>query len=204
MKRGSVLVLALAAGATAAGASITQQAQNELTAIDTLPTSSQLDSAFGGSGTALPNLAAIAQDSTVDAGIRLRAIHALTFFCPVRDDGSGQLVPDCQPGDSAYDALVAEITSLAGVRSGSDVLILRAAIASFGKVGAHVEPDAYMLLLPFLSHGSRDIRSTTARALADLGDCDAVTALRTRYQDEPFDQVRLAISAALRSLQSCP
>lgn len=197
-----VIALALAGAAVAAGTALTQQAQNELTAIDTVAGSDQLNTAFGGA--AMPSLASIAQDPTVDPGIRLRAIHAMTYFCPLRDPGTGQVVPDCQPGDAAYDALRENIAAEASARSGVDLLVLRASIASYGTIGSHVNATEFLTIESFLSHSSRDIRATTARALADLGDCQAVPALRVRYEQESTDQVRLAISDALRALASCP
>lgn len=196
------IALALAGAAAAAGTALTQQAQNELTAIDTVAGSDQLNTAFGGA--AMPSLASIAQDPTVDPGIRLRAIHAMTYFCPLRDPGTGQVVPDCETTDDAYVALRNNITAESSARSGVDLLVLRASIASYGSIGSHVPSTEFELIEGFLSHSSRDIRATTARALAELGDCHAVSALRLRYQQETTAQVRLAISDALRALASCP
>ena len=82
-------------------------------------------------------------------------------------------------------------------RSGSDVLMLRAALEAIGVLRYPQDMD---LLLPHLQHPSRDIRATAARALRDLGNTNAIGPLRARYADEEFDQVRLAISDALRVL----
>jgi HEAT repeat protein len=82
-------------------------------------------------------------------------------------------------------------------RAGSDVLVLRAALESLGVLRVSTDVG---VIAEHLQHPSRDIRATTARALRDLGNTFAIPALRARYADETSDQVRLAISDALRVL----
>jgi hypothetical protein len=189
-----VLALALVA-AVAAAAAITQQAQNTLTAIDSEPTPTQLDCAFNGSGSsgcpsALPSLQAIAVDDAADAGIRLRAIHALVHYCQA----------PCLDSDPAHTALTGLLASNGSARAGADLLILRASVDSLGPM--QVQNDVQQLT-SFLSHPSRDIRATAARALGALCNNTAVPALRDRYQEESTDQVRIAISDALGVLATC-
>lgn len=203
MKRGLWIALALITAAGVTSAALSQQQQNALTVIDTVATPNQLGSAFNGQ--ALPGLATVAQDGSADTGMRLRAIHALTFYCPMRDDGTGtgNLVATCVAGDTALEALIQNVTAGAGAHGGTDLLVLRASVESLGKIGQH-DTRPYPLILQFLGHASRDLRATVARALGDLGDCDAQLPLRQRFQQESTDQVKLAISDALRALATCP
>ena len=55
----------------------------------------------------------------------------------------------------------------------------------------------------FLENSSRDIRVTTAQALRNLCNTEAIAPLAARLGHEPIEQVRLAISAALRDLNTC-
>jgi HEAT repeat protein len=189
MRRALLLALMILVGIAATSQALSQLAQNTLTTIDTVPTQAQLDNAFNGQ--ALASLQAIASDTGSDAGIRLRAIHGLVhYYCP---GGT-----PCRLPDPAHDALAALIDGTA--RTGTELLILRAAIESLGPM--QVSSDA-SLLVPLLSHSSRDIRASTARALRDLCNKAAIPDLRTRYQQETSDQVRLAISDALGALATC-
>jgi hypothetical protein len=166
--------------------------QNALTPIDEIPTQSQLDLVFAGQ--ALPNLSAIAQDPTGDTGIRLRALHALPKYC----------VAPCGDSDTAHLTLVGVVNATATARSGSDLLVLRAAVEALGPL--RVQTDL-ALLLPLLTHASRDIRATTALALRDLCNTAALTPLHTAEQQEPSAQVRFAVEDALRVLGTpgaCP
>ena len=83
---------------------------------------------------------------------------------------------------------------------GSPVLLLRAAIETLGPMGVASDVG---VLVPLLDHISRDIRAATARALRDLCNTQAITPLRVRYAKEQTDQVKLAISEALRILDQC-
>lgn len=190
---------ALALSATAAVATnditIPAQAQNALTTIDVVPTKQQLTSAFGTDEKAKQDLATIATDQDPsDFGIRLRAIHALAKYC-----GAPPSVP-CISSDLAHQAVTSVISSNKTATTGSPVLVLRAAIETLGtmKVTADVTT-----LVPLLDHPSRDIRAATARALRDLCNAQAITPLRARYSNETTDQVKLAISEALRILGQC-
>jgi len=183
--------VAIATGTT----SLDLDEQNTLTAIDTVPTKPQLDSVFDNAQNALQKLTSIANDPdpTADIGIRLRAIHALAKYC---------VATPCVANDVAHQSVasVVSATATATAHDGSQVLLLRAAIETLGAM--RVSGDA-PTLWPLLDHPSRDIRAATARALRDLCNNQAVTPLRARYSVEMTDQVKLAISEALRILGQC-
>lgn len=175
---------------------LSQDQEDELTPIDSLPTTNQLDMAFG-SGQALSELAAIAANSAGDTGVRLRAIHALVNYCP----DSGTDAGSCAATDTAHQALASLVSTNANVPSGPDLLLLRAAIEALGPL--QVASDV-SLLAPLLDHPSRDIRATTANALSVICNSDAIEPLRVRYSEETVPQVQLAINQALRLLSAPP
>ena len=177
---------ALALGTTAHGdtAQLSMQATNILMAMDVVPTPTELGSSFTDP---LDSLAQIAQGSSNDVGVRIRALHALSSYCTAPCDGS----------DTAHVALVDFITANAPNEDGTTVVMLRGAIEALGpqRVGTDLA-----LLVPLLEHPSRDIRAATAHALRDLCNTQAITPLRTQQAQESSDQVKLAISEALRVL----
>ncbi len=189
-----LLAAAIACGAISAALAtdvtvLPQPVQDTLTVIDSVPTKIQLDSLFP-DGDALPSLAQIARDVKADTGIRLRAIHALSKYCP----------DPCSTTELAHQSLTSVIADARNFTRGSDVLLLRAAIEAIGTLG--VDSDV-TLLVSLLDHPSRDIRAAAARALRDLCNSGAVTPLRVRYTSESTEQVKLAISEALRILGQC-
>jgi len=192
MIRASLAALLVAyAAALATGATVLPQpVQNTLTTIDSVPTKPQLDAVFKGEAAALMNLSTIAKDTTEDIGIRLRAIHALSKYC-----GS-----PCTSDDLAHQSLSILIADEREETAGSSVLLLRAAIETIGVL--HVSTDVDVLV-PLLDHGSRDVRAATVRALRDLCNTQAIIPLRARYTAESTEQVKLAISEALRVLGQC-
>lgn len=193
---GAALLLTGTVAVATGTVNLSPQIKNTLTTIDVVPTKPQLDSAFGSEQNALSQLAQIATDDALDGdsvAVRLRAIHALAKYC-----GS-----PCSTSDVAHQAVsqvIAELSTPDTPTTGSPVLILRAAIETLGSM--RVASDV-STLLPLLIHPSRDIRAATARALRDLCNPQAITPLRTRYNDETTDQVKLAISEALRILGQC-
>jgi hypothetical protein len=186
MKIGLAALAALALGATAHGdgAQLSTQATNVLTAMDVVPTPTELDSDFTDP---LDSLASIAQGSGNDVGVRIRALHALASYCTA----------PCDNTDIAHVALVDFITANSPNQDGTTIVMLRGAIEALGpqRVGTDLP-----LLVPLLSHPSRDIRAATAHALRDLCNTQAITPLRTQQAQESSDQVKLAISEALRVL----
>lgn len=191
MKIAAALGLVLiAAGARADVPQLTQPIINALTPIDTLPSSEQINQVFNDNpNEALTNLVELANPSTfVDRGVQIRAVRALIHYCATTP---------CGAQDMAHQTLLAVEARYHEARVGSDVLVLRAALESLGVLRVTSDLDT---LTGHLQHPSRDIRATTARALRDLGNTFAIPALRARYADETSDQVRLAISDALRVL----
>lgn len=187
-------ILVAGAAALASGAAgLSVDVQNTLTTIDSVPTKPQLDSVF--LGDALTNLSTIARDSGEDVGIRLRAIHALGKYCP----------DPCTTTELAYTSLTDLILETRNFTHGSEVLLLRSAIETIGvlEVSATASDEAAELLEGLLNHPSRDIRAATARALRDLCNTQVITPLRVRYTSESTEQVKLAISEALRVLGQC-
>jgi hypothetical protein len=188
----TTIVGALAAIASGTTTSLSSQAQNTLTTIDTVPTRQQIDSAFGNQPqVALQNLTSIASDDAGDVGIRLRAIHALAKYCAASP---------CTASDVAHQSLADLINETRSATAGAQLLVLRAGIETLGSM--RVAGDVTMLIT-LLDHPSRDIRASTAKALADLCNTQASSPLRVRYARETSEQVKLAISEALRILGQC-
>ena len=183
--------VAIATGST----NLSPKAQNALTIIDSVPTKEQITGAFDPptDQQALQNLAAIATDPdpAADPGIRLRAIHALSKYCSTTP---------CASTDLAHQSVESVITMTRSATTGTNVLLLRAGIETMGLMRIASDETT---LRPLLDHPSRDIRAATARALRDLCNTQAITPLRTRYSVEMTDQVKLAISEALRILGQC-
>lgn len=192
----ATLLVALAAALATGATALPEKVQNTLTTIDSVPTKTQLDNVFP-TGEALANLSTIAQDNAADIGIRLRAIHALAKYCP--DPVAAGTAP-CTNEELAHQTLTTLITDEREETSGSSVLLLRAAIETIGAL--HVPEDAGFIE-GLLDHPSRDVRAATARALRDLCNAEASTKLRIRYTAESTEQVKLAISEALRVLGQC-
>jgi hypothetical protein len=190
---GAIAVLVTAA--IASGDAVLEQKQRyTLTPIDSVPTRQQIDLAYSGSPqTALQNLSTIAIDVGADVGIRLRAIHALPKYCAAST---------CTETDVAHATVVSVIEANMHETVGSPILILRAGIETMGAMRSGSAGDVD-LLIPLLNHASRDIRTSTARALQGMCASGATTAMRVRYSHEPTEQVKLAISEALRALGNC-
>jgi HEAT repeat protein len=200
MKTVLIALLVTGAAAAATGTSITSlssETRFTLTAIDQVPTKTQLDNAFAsdpqGPLQALANIATDSDTSNDAIGIRLRAIHALAKYC-------GTSTTACAASDLAHQSVATVIAENRTATEGSVVLVLRAAIETLGTM--RVASDV-TTLRPLLDHPSRDIRAATARALRDLCNAQAITDLRARYTVETTDQVKLAISEALRILGQC-
>jgi len=139
-----------------------------------------IESAFGAQP--LSELIAVARDTTEDAGIRLRAYRAIGLY----------------QAAEARTALTEDLAAMAAAPPGVEMLYLRAAIESLGQ---QHDPVDVATLVPFLDfEASRDIRATTADALRHIGAGTAIDPLRERYARESSNQVRLAISRALRDL----
>ena len=184
------IALVLALGGASA---ISPTEQATLTPIDVVPTTTQIDSVFGDHAGALAGLAALAQSGSADVGVRVRSLHALAGYC-----GGGPTGTECGSADPAHEALSQFISDNQDV-IGSQVVMLRAAVEAIGPL--RVQTDL-ALLVPLLSHPSRDIRAATAHALRDLCNTGAIVPLGTQYEHETTQQVQMAIEDALRVLKS--
>jgi HEAT repeat protein len=185
------IVLALIVATVArADTMLPQPAVDALGAIDVVPTESQLTTALMTDPShALDTLVGIAQNAsgTEDPGVRLRAIQGIAKYCP----------PNCTQAHAALAALIAPAMP---PHSGTDVLIWRAAIESIGPLRFTEDLPP---LVDALDFGPRDIRAAAAHALRDLCNSNAISALHSAYTNEKVDEVRIAISEALRVLP-CP
>ena len=192
-----VLLAALAAVAGTTSSALMPDQQEALTAIDSVPTKSLYDSLQLSEPLDESKLVAVATDGSASAGFRLRAIHALSTYCAVQ---SGSACPDKDPAHLTLTGLIAANGS---AQSGADLLILRGAVEALGPMG---DTNDAGMLTTLLNHPSRDIRATAALALGALCNTSSETAqaLHQRLTNESTDQVKLAISAALRMLSACP
>ena len=194
MKHGLYAVIIALCALPARGdiTSLPQPVVNALTPIDTVPTMSQLQDAFG-AASVLIQLRAIVTDPNQDFGIQLRAIRALPAYC----------VNKCLPGDAAHDTVSGLIDAYNASGHGPrDVLKLRAAVEALGVARSGDSRDVDKLV-PQLNNTNRDVRASVARALGNICNTQAELPLKNRYNVEPTDQVRLAISTALRDLKQC-
>lgn len=198
--RAGALVLVALCALPARGSDPTETELHTLTRIDALPTKEDIIRLTGVAG-AIPQLRDWALDSTGDLGVQLRAIRALPHFCSPTCE-----TDELEPPHPAHAALLDVLASLdPGDRSGRSILRLRAVIEALGEIQSGRQSDVD-LLQPFLGDASRDLRTTTARALGALctpGKDATIFALRARYQTEPIVQVQRAIEAALRRLTLC-
>jgi hypothetical protein len=194
------IVLALFAGGVAAGSTqLPQNVQNVLTLIDSVPSQLQLDGAFSNHASAMDGLAAIALDTgatdSPSRNARLHAISALTAYCPAPCDDAS---------NAAHLALQNIISTNANASTGFDAVVLRAAVEAIGPqraAGSAMYPDGDLdLLIPLLRNPSRDIRAAVAHSLRDLCNTNAIVPLRQQQQAEASDQVKQAITEALRVL----
>jgi HEAT repeat protein len=190
MKKLALAACLIAIPAAFAGPVSTDRIRFALTPIDASPTTQQLNLVHNNSEQqALDNLEEIALgDDSVDTGVKLRAVRALTQYCKA-PCGSHE----------AHATLVQliEMPKYRDSRAGRDLLVLRATIEALGVLRVVDDMD---LLVPQLQHPSRDIRAAAAHALRDLGNTQAITPLRARYLLEAVPQVQHALSDALRVL----
>jgi hypothetical protein len=179
-------------------AALPQPVVDALTQMDAAPSMSALNDMFPSPQAALDNLRALALDQTLDLGIlgiQLRAIRALPAYCPDMSLPCGNT--------PVHDTLLSLIDHYPGSpRAPQDVLRLRAAVEALGATHSGLITDVNKLL-PLLDDPSRDVRATVVRALRNTCNAQAIAPLSMHYQDEPTDQVKLAIYAALRDLRQC-
>jgi HEAT repeat protein len=198
-KAGLAIVILAALVAGASSMDLMQHQEEALTPIDTVPSKAQLESLPPGYTVTQTDLEQLAASGSASPALRLRAIHALSTYCVIPPPPAAQTCPD---SDTAHQTIASLIIANGSAHSGADLLILRGAIEAIGPMRG--SNDAAMLLdLGLLEHPSRDVRATTALALGALCNTTAINALHQRYTNESTDQVKLAISAALRTLSVC-
>ncbi|CAN5852707.1 hypothetical protein BH11MYX2_BH11MYX2_01320 [soil metagenome] len=192
MKRTPLIAVAVGLGIGIGGAALAESSPQSvlfaLTPIDSTPSTQQLNSVHNNSAAqALTSLESIARDPGEDGpGVQIRAIRALVHYCDA----------PCSTHEAHTTVLEVE-QAHHDAAAGSDLLVLRATIETLGLLRVAADED---VLIPHLQDSSRDIRVATAFALRDLGNIDAIDALRARFQVEDNEQVKSAISDALRVL----
>lgn len=197
---GLVAILAVCALPARGDVQIGTGVLNVLTSIDSLPSRSELETAFSRQDPPvlpLDGLEAIIFDDAAplppdQQGVQLRAIRSLPQFCTA----------SCQ-NDQAHallERVISDYNDPGKPRGPRETLRARAAIEALGV--AKVVDDR-TILEPFLNNSSRDLRVAAAKALRDLCNTEAIPALRARLTTELVPQVKGAISAALRDLAAC-
>lgn len=192
---GSVALAARGPGGGASSSKLVRALDNSalveiLSGVDFVPSPGDFDAILGEN--ALDDLIAIAKDSSVDAGVRIRAYRALSHY----------------PGVAAEEALADAIdkysvleeedgTTIALASTGVDTILLRSAMDSLAAIAG---ANAVDRIGDMLDHHSRDVRAAAARALAVTGSADALPYLFKRRDIEEVMQVRLAIEEAIRLL----
>lgn len=155
-----------------------QEVQDLLSGVDFVPGKSALDSALLDPRSDLND---IATDTSLDSGLRIRAIRALGLY----------------PGGETPATLQGLIAGFQGATEGTSVVMLRAAMYAWVQVAPAA---AYDTMVSLLAHPSRDVRTDAAHVLAQIGQISAVQLLRDRFEVEPTPQVRWALIEAIRSL----
>ncbi len=177
---GLVAVCAVVAVQVAESAAIDPALVEILSGVDFVPVRTTLDGVLGAS--AETELNSIANDTTSDAGLRIRAFRALAFY----------------RGPQTEATLTATVQANASATTGVETLYARAAMLSLATV---IGDNAVVFISPILDNENRDMRSSAARALALAGSTDAIPALRERLNLETVPQVQLALSDAIRELE---
>ena len=189
-----VLAVGLRSGVTGPVLPLSNPQFDTLTPIDSVPSSQQITKVFNNSSAvalaSLQQLANPGPTDSVDRGVQLRSVRALINYCATSP---------CTENDPAHLTLrdIADSPVYGEARTGSDLLVLRAALEALGALRVTTDMDR---IGRQLQHPSRDIRVAAARALRDLGNTNAIPLLRARYNIEEEEQVKTAISDALRVL----
>jgi len=210
MTRRSLVMLVLLCALPARGneASLSDVALDTLSMIDALPSRPQLDFALG--RTALDQLLALANDTSTDLGLQIRAIRVLPSYC-VETGCAGTPVHDAIA--ELVRGYVSRMTRSSAPLEPPDLLRLRAALEALGDTRSGMDSDAELFTASLLlHHPSRDVQSTTVRALRSLCSpnlcsrdvCTAsADAIRTLLKGSPSPQLRAAVIGALQGLAPC-
>jgi HEAT repeat protein len=128
-----------------------------------------------------PDLIALAADTEMDPGLRIRSIRALALY----------------PGPATRATILGVLTDYGDSADGIETLLVRAALYTLATIDG---PAAVGPLTPFLDHPGRDVRADAALALGSTGSPAAAPFLSERKANESSQQVVWAINEALRSL----
>lgn len=154
-----------------------------LSGVDFIPGKPALDDVLDDPN---PDLIALATDTEMDPGLRLRAVRALALY----------------PGDATRTVLLSLLADNGSTPSGTETLLVRAAMYALATIDG---ASAVGPLAPLLDHPSRDVVADAALALALTGSPAATPFLGQRKAVEealesPSQQVLWAIHEALRAL----
>ncbi|HTE56377.1 MAG TPA: HEAT repeat domain-containing protein [Kofleriaceae bacterium] len=182
---GAAGLLGVWAAAAGGGGPPTESGQTVadlLSGVEFVPSRVDLDSAMGDDANAELIAIAQGQDDDLDSpGQRIRAYRALSLY----------------PSTATETALRAALATYGSDRGGVGTLYVRAAMDALARCAgdAAVTPIA-----PLLDHESLDVRADAAHALGLTGSELAIAPLSDRQPIELSEQVKLAITEALRIL----
>ncbi len=175
-------VAAVIAAPRASQISIPEPAFDVLGAIDSVPQRDQVQRVFGDNALAELQRISMANLDSVDAGVQIRAVRALTHFVEGR----------------ATVLLVLARPDVATAQRGTGVVLQRTAIEA---LALYNDTSDVALVIGFLdAEYSRDVRASAARALGLMGSQTAVEPLRSRFRVEQSAQVKIEISNSLHIL----
>lgn len=183
MKRRFLLIVSLFALPALAPADSAQTPAEKvlplLQSLEQIPAATLLDTVV--SGDASGTLRELAADPSRPAAARLQAYTALGQY----------------PGGANQTFLSSAVEGYAGASVGAQVLFLRAAARSLGRVaGSAAVPQLGTLL----DHAVPDVRADGAMALALTGSDTALPVLRAHLLREENSLVHLALVEAIREL----
>ena len=173
-----------------------------LTPLDAQPSKVLVDQAFRGSSS-VDRLLALANDSTINPAVQIRAIRMLPQYCPQPDENCA--------GTTVHDGLRALVQGyVTALRQAPgimllplDLLRLRAAVEALGVTRSELSSDVDLMAQDpraLLHYSSRDLRVTVVRALRNLRSCAAIGPLQTMKSSERNQRIRSEILAALQGL----
>lgn len=175
-------VAAVIAAPRASQISIPEPALDVLGAIDSVPQRDQVQRVFGDNALAELQRISMASLDSVDAGVQIRAVRALTHFVEGR----------------ATVLLVLARPEVATAQRGTGVVLQRTAIEA---LALYSDASDVARVIGFLdAEYSRDVRASAAHALGVMGSQTAVEPLRSRFRVEQSAQVKIEISNSLHIL----
>ncbi|MBP9085985.1 MAG: HEAT repeat domain-containing protein [Kofleriaceae bacterium] len=175
-------VVAVIAAPQASQITIPEPAFDVLSAIDSVPQRDQVQRVFGDNALVELQRISMASLDSVDAGVQIRAVRALTHFVEGR----------------ATVLLVLARPEVATAQRGTGVVLQRTAIEA---LAIYRDASDVARVIGFLdAEYSRDVRASAAHALGLMGSPTAVEPLRSRFRVEQSAQVKYEISNSLHIL----